>query len=329
MRPPYLCRPESSSASPAPTDLSPRPSSRVRRNTTDEWPREKKKPTLIGRWPSGMSLRVVLSIAAMWSASKACRMPRVYAVSPRPTPSRWPPTWCSQGATTRTSSPQPITCSRATKARHRARLRFWAGVTGGRATTAAAGSSTWVTFATLFGVRGCCKQFATTHRGVTGQAGMGSPGSADRRRLGDREGAAGGGFGDRPVGRHQPDPRAPVEEVPDVGGPFVGDAEDELGERRRDARTEGRERLLTGQPVPERVGEHQGCLGAEAADQSRGCVDGCQLRSRASAQEREIAGAARAATQSTHLHGPADGVLRHPAVGGELATDDGHDAGGG
>ena len=46
-------------------------------NTTDEWPREKKNPTLSGRWPSFISLRVVLSIAAMWSASNAWRSPSV------------------------------------------------------------------------------------------------------------------------------------------------------------------------------------------------------------------------------------------------------------
>ena len=42
-----------------------------------ECPSEKKNPTPSGRWPSFMSLRVVLSIAAMWSASKAWRSPRV------------------------------------------------------------------------------------------------------------------------------------------------------------------------------------------------------------------------------------------------------------
>ena len=46
-------------------------------NTIVEWPSEKKKPTLSGRWPSAISLRVVLSIAAMWSASNACRSPSV------------------------------------------------------------------------------------------------------------------------------------------------------------------------------------------------------------------------------------------------------------
>ncbi len=45
--------------------------------TIEEWPREKKNPTDSGRLPSPTSLRVVLSIAAMWSASNACRMPRV------------------------------------------------------------------------------------------------------------------------------------------------------------------------------------------------------------------------------------------------------------
>ena len=40
-------------------------------NTIVECPSEKKNPTLIGRLPSAISLRVVLSIAAMWSASKA------------------------------------------------------------------------------------------------------------------------------------------------------------------------------------------------------------------------------------------------------------------
>ena len=40
-------------------------------NTIVEWPSEKQKPTLSGRLPSAISLRVVLSIAEMWSASKA------------------------------------------------------------------------------------------------------------------------------------------------------------------------------------------------------------------------------------------------------------------
>ena len=42
-----------------------------------EWPNEKKYPRLRGFFPSFISFRVVLSIAEMWSASKACRSPRV------------------------------------------------------------------------------------------------------------------------------------------------------------------------------------------------------------------------------------------------------------
>ena len=55
----------------------PKFSARARTNTTVEWPSEKAKPTPSGRLPSPTSLRVVLSIAAMWSASKAWRIPRV------------------------------------------------------------------------------------------------------------------------------------------------------------------------------------------------------------------------------------------------------------
>ncbi len=43
-----------------------------------EWPSANQNPTETGRLPSAMSLRVVLSMAAMWSASKAWRMPSVY-----------------------------------------------------------------------------------------------------------------------------------------------------------------------------------------------------------------------------------------------------------
>jgi hypothetical protein len=55
----------------------PKFSSSASTKTMVECPREKKNPTESGRLPSLTSLRVVLSIAAMWSASKACRMPRV------------------------------------------------------------------------------------------------------------------------------------------------------------------------------------------------------------------------------------------------------------
>ena len=51
--------------------------SATRTKTTDEWPSENQNPTETGRPPSASMLRVVLSMAAMWSASKACRMPRV------------------------------------------------------------------------------------------------------------------------------------------------------------------------------------------------------------------------------------------------------------
>ncbi len=77
--------------------LTPKFSSTESKNTMVEWPSEKKNPTLSGRCPSLMSLRVVLSIAEMWSASNAWRIPRVRATNPRPKPKtycllslRWP-----------------------------------------------------------------------------------------------------------------------------------------------------------------------------------------------------------------------------------------------
>ena len=50
--------------------------------TMVEWPREKKNPNDSGRGlpvpcRSPITLRVVLSMAEMWSASNACRRPRV------------------------------------------------------------------------------------------------------------------------------------------------------------------------------------------------------------------------------------------------------------
>ena len=61
--------------------------------TTVAWPKEKKNPLPSGRLPSAISLRVVLSMHEMWSASKACLNPRNQAViaTPRPTPSPGPP----------------------------------------------------------------------------------------------------------------------------------------------------------------------------------------------------------------------------------------------
>ena len=55
----------------------PNASSRHSPNTTLECPSENQNPTDIGRLRSAISFRVVLSIAAMWSASNACRMPSV------------------------------------------------------------------------------------------------------------------------------------------------------------------------------------------------------------------------------------------------------------
>ena len=43
--------------------------------TTVECPSEKKNPMPRGRRPSCINLRVTLSMAAMWSASMACRSP--------------------------------------------------------------------------------------------------------------------------------------------------------------------------------------------------------------------------------------------------------------
>ena len=67
------------------SDLIPTESRNASTNTIVECPSENQKPTLSGRLPSVISLRVVLSIAEMWSASNAWRMPSVYAVTPIPT----------------------------------------------------------------------------------------------------------------------------------------------------------------------------------------------------------------------------------------------------
>mmetsp|Transcript_60148 Transcript_60148/g.173509 ORF Transcript_60148/g.173509 Transcript_60148/m.173509 type:complete len:216 (-) Transcript_60148:85-732(-) len=55
--------------------------------TTVECPKAKKKPTVVGRRSPTVSRRVTLSMAAIWSASTACRRPRAYdsnAAVPRP-----------------------------------------------------------------------------------------------------------------------------------------------------------------------------------------------------------------------------------------------------
>ena len=94
MRPVVCCSVDESSSTCPARLRTPNESSRTSPKTTDECPSENQKPTDSGRLPSAISFRVVLSMAAMWSASKACRMPSVYAVRPRPTPKTWfCPTW--------------------------------------------------------------------------------------------------------------------------------------------------------------------------------------------------------------------------------------------
>ncbi len=57
------------------TDSTPTASSTLATRTTVEWPRENQNPVPTADRPSPTSLRVVLSMVAMWSASKACRTP--------------------------------------------------------------------------------------------------------------------------------------------------------------------------------------------------------------------------------------------------------------
>ena len=81
--PVMVCRVELSSSTGPTNALTPTASKNERRKTMVEWPRENQKPTERGlrsmpAWAlSAISLRVVLSTAAMWSASKACRRPSV------------------------------------------------------------------------------------------------------------------------------------------------------------------------------------------------------------------------------------------------------------
>ncbi len=86
MRPVALCSVDESSSTCPASARTPRESSRHSAKTIVECPSENQNPTDSGRWPSAISLRVVLSIAAMWSASNACRMPSVNAVTPSPIP---------------------------------------------------------------------------------------------------------------------------------------------------------------------------------------------------------------------------------------------------
>ena len=75
IRPRVCAALESPSCTTPATDRTPTASSRLATSTTDEWPRENQNPVLTADRPSPTSLRVVLSIEAMWSASKACRTP--------------------------------------------------------------------------------------------------------------------------------------------------------------------------------------------------------------------------------------------------------------
>ena len=59
------------------------------RTTTVECPSAKKNPIATGRCPSLISLRVTLSMAAMWSASTAWRSPNPYASSAVPSSTGW------------------------------------------------------------------------------------------------------------------------------------------------------------------------------------------------------------------------------------------------
>ena len=76
-RPVAVCRVELSFSTAPLSPRTPKLTATPSANTIVEWPSEKKNPTLRGRWPSFISLRVVLSIAPMWSASKACLSPSV------------------------------------------------------------------------------------------------------------------------------------------------------------------------------------------------------------------------------------------------------------
>lgn len=107
-RPRVVCKVEFSSwigPASAPTPIASR---RESPKTTLECPSENQKPTPLADLPSPTSLRAVLSIAAMWSASKAWRTPSRKAVTPRPTPNtpELPRSYC-WGTTRPRSTPQP------------------------------------------------------------------------------------------------------------------------------------------------------------------------------------------------------------------------------
>src|SRR4029077_11792332 len=106
--PPMLLSSPLSETTPSTIHFTARPSATAIRSTTVEWPSEKKKPTPTGLRPLWRSLRVVLSMAEMWSASNACRNPNVYARPPRARKPGWL-------APYRSSKPQPKRCRTATE----------------------------------------------------------------------------------------------------------------------------------------------------------------------------------------------------------------------
>ena len=72
---PSVCRVLESSVTSAVTTCAPVATRMASTNTVVEWPMANQKPTDFGRRPSAISLRVVLSMAAMWSASTPWRRP--------------------------------------------------------------------------------------------------------------------------------------------------------------------------------------------------------------------------------------------------------------
>ena len=76
MTPVQVRRAEESSASDAPIAVIPRVNRMQSTTTIVECPSENQKPTVLAGLPRSARRRVVLSIAAMWSASNACRTPK-------------------------------------------------------------------------------------------------------------------------------------------------------------------------------------------------------------------------------------------------------------
>ena len=127
------------------------------------------------------------------------------------------------------------------------------------------------------------------------------------------------GSRDGPVLGDEAHARTPVEQVVDVVRALVGDREDQLGQRHRDRLRRRREQLVVGKPGHlAGAGEDQVGVRAEAAHEPGGSGRGPD-----GAEQRQARRPARAGTQVEGV----DGVLRHPAVGRELAADDGRHPG--